>query len=54
VRCGNYFPVLKAPFPRYDATEAEEATSMTFIKPLKLFTVGATFVFLGAIIFGLL
>jgi hypothetical protein len=32
--------------------EAEEATSMTFIKPLNLIAIGATFVFLGAIVFG--
>jgi hypothetical protein len=34
--------------------EAEGGHPMTFIKPLNLLAVGAAFVFLGAIVFGVL
>jgi hypothetical protein len=34
--------------------EQREATPMTFIKRLNIVAVGAAFVFLGAIVFGLL
>jgi hypothetical protein len=49
------FCVLKASFRRYDAPhEAEGGHPMTFIKPLNVVAVCAAFIFVGAIVFGIL
>jgi hypothetical protein len=55
VQCSNLSLFQKRHFCATDAPrKGEEATSMTFIKPLNLIAVGATFVFLGAIVLGVL
>jgi hypothetical protein len=51
----HIFCVLVAPLPRYYAAhEAEGGHPMTFIKPLNIAAVCAAFVFIGAIVFGVL
>jgi len=49
------FCVLKASFQEYYASrEAEGGHPMIFIRPLNLVAVCAAFIFVGAIVFGIL
>jgi hypothetical protein len=55
VRCTTHFIFCGGRVQgNISCTEQREATPMTFMKPLNLLVVCAAFVFLGAIVFGLL
>lgn len=55
VRCTTHFVFCGGRVQgNISCTEQREATPMTFMKPLNLLVVCAAFVFLGAIVFGLL
>jgi hypothetical protein len=54
VRRGDEFCVLRAGLARYGGSREEGGHPMTFTKPLNLIAFGAAFVFIGAIVVGVL